>query len=168
MVVEDLHWIDRTSEEYVASLVESFGRASILCIATYRPGYRPGWMDKSYATQIALRPLSAEESLAVVRSSLRARELSPELTERIVAKAQGNPFFLEELARSVGEQADPADGRRRSRTPSRRSCSARIDRLPDRCGGCCRRPPCSGRTCRSGSWRRSGTDPVTSPPGSGS
>ncbi len=130
MVVEDLHWIDRTSEEYVASLVESFGRASIMCIATYRPGYRPAWMERSYATQVVLRPLSAEESLAVVRSSLRARELSPELTERIVAKAQGNPFFLEELARSVGEQADPEVA---AAVPDtiQELILGRIDRLPD-------------------------------------
>jgi len=130
MVVEDLHWIDRTSEEYFASLVESFGRASIMCIATYRPGYHPAWLERLYATQVALRPLSAEESLAVVRSSLKARELSPELTERIVAKAQGNPFFLEELARSVGEQAEPAAA---AAVPDtiQELILGRIDRLPD-------------------------------------
>jgi transcriptional regulator with AAA-type ATPase domain/tetratricopeptide (TPR) repeat protein len=128
VVVEDLHWIDRTSEEYFASLVESFGRASIMCIATYRPGHRPAWLERSYATQVALRPLSAEESRVVVRSSATARELSPELTERIVAKAQGNPFFLEELARSVGE--DPAVA---TAVPDtiQELLLGRIDRLPD-------------------------------------
>jgi predicted ATPase len=80
LVIEDLHWIDRTSEEYVASLVESFERASIMCIATYRPGYRPAWMERSYATQVVLRPLSAEESLAVVRSSLKASRIGTPTT----------------------------------------------------------------------------------------
>src|SRR5262249_50675213 len=51
LAVEDLHWIDRTSEEYLASLVESFAGAPILFVATYRPGYRPLWIEKSYATQ---------------------------------------------------------------------------------------------------------------------
>jgi predicted ATPase len=70
LVVEDLHWIDQTSESYLASLVESLARAHILLLATYRPGYRPAWMDRSYATQLSLRPLAAADSLAVVRSLL--------------------------------------------------------------------------------------------------
>ena len=55
--VEDLHWIDKTSEDYLMSLVESLVGAPILLLGTYRPGYRPPWVEKSYATQVALRPL---------------------------------------------------------------------------------------------------------------
>jgi predicted Zn-dependent protease len=70
LVVEDLHWIDQTSESYLGSLVESLARAHILLLATYRPGYRPAWMDRSYATQLSLRPLATADSLTVVRSLL--------------------------------------------------------------------------------------------------
>src|SRR5262245_7678961 len=55
--IEDLHWVDKTSEAYLASLVESLSGAAILLLTTYRPGYRPSWSDKSYATQLSLRPL---------------------------------------------------------------------------------------------------------------
>jgi predicted ATPase len=48
--IEDLHWIDKTSEDYLASLVESLGGASLMLLTTYRPGYRPPWFEKSYAT----------------------------------------------------------------------------------------------------------------------
>ena len=102
-VFEDLHWIDRTSEEYVASLVESLQFTPVLFLATYRPGYRPPWIDKSYAGQVALQPLSPEDSLAVVRSVLEPTTPLPEgLAQVILDKADGNPFFLEELSRAVG------------------------------------------------------------------
>ena len=52
--IEDVHWIDNTSAAYLASLVESLAGAAILLLTTYRPGYRPPWLDTSYATQIAL------------------------------------------------------------------------------------------------------------------
>jgi predicted ATPase len=61
-------------------------------------------MEKSFATQISLRPLSSADSLRVVRSTLEGRTVSDPLAEAIVEKAGGNPLFLEELARVAGEQ----------------------------------------------------------------
>jgi len=104
--VEDLHWVDKASEECFNSLVEGLGGARILFLWTYRPGYQPPWMDKSYATQMALQPLSPQDSLSVVHSVLQTDQVPEALAERILAKAEGNPFFLEELSRAVGEQAD--------------------------------------------------------------
>jgi DNA-binding NtrC family response regulator/tetratricopeptide (TPR) repeat protein len=128
--VEDLHWIDRTSEECFASLLDSLAGAPVLFVATYRPGYRPAWLDRSNATQIALQPLSPPESLSVVRAVLPKDELAGPLAERILQKAEGNPFFLEELSRAVGEEGD-----RRSieAVPDtiQEVLLARINRLPD-------------------------------------
>ncbi|MGH7303510.1 MAG: ATP-binding protein, partial [Candidatus Rokuibacteriota bacterium] len=106
LVLEDLHWIDRTSEEYVNALVESLAGSAIMFLATYRPGYRPGWMDKSYVTQIALQPLSEDESRSVMRSALGTKQVSDVLARQILEKADGNPFFLEELAGAVRDQGD--------------------------------------------------------------
>jgi tetratricopeptide (TPR) repeat protein len=102
--LEDLHWVDKISEEYLASLAESLSGAPILLLSTYRPGYRPPWMEKSFATQISLRPLSSADSLRVVRSASEGHMVSETLAEAIVEKAGGNPLFLEELARVVSEQ----------------------------------------------------------------
>jgi len=103
VVVEDLQWIDTTSDEYLASLAEATIGARILFVVTYRPGYRPAWIAKSYATQMALQPLAPAESLAVLQSVLEVAEVPEPLAEVILDKAQGNPFFLEELARSARE-----------------------------------------------------------------
>ncbi|HYS15346.1 MAG TPA: sigma 54-interacting transcriptional regulator [Candidatus Binatia bacterium] len=104
IVVEDLHWIDSTSEEYLASLAEILPGARLLLVCTHRGGYRPSWIEKSYATQVALQPLAPEESLRIVRSVLGVDQAADALYGLIVAKAEGNPFFVEELARTVREQ----------------------------------------------------------------
>ena len=104
IVVEDLHWIDQTSEEYLASLAEVVLGARLLLVGTHRDGHRPPWIEKSYATQVALQPLAPDESLRIVRSVIGSDEAADALYEIIVAKAEGNPFFVEELARTVREQ----------------------------------------------------------------
>jgi class 3 adenylate cyclase len=62
LAVEDLHWVDKISEEFLAFLAETLPGGPILLLVTYRPGYRPPWIDKSYAAQIPLHPLNPEES----------------------------------------------------------------------------------------------------------
>src|SRR5207244_11942387 len=112
LAVEDLHWSDPTSEEFVASLVEGLPGAALLVLGTYRPGYRPLWIEKSYATQLTVPPLSAPDSVQVVQAVLQQETVPPPLAEVLLATAQGNPFFLAELAqtlraRAAGQGATP-------------------------------------------------------------
>jgi class 3 adenylate cyclase len=126
MEVEDLHWVDEASEELLAFLVEGLVAAPMLLLVTYRSGYRPPWIEKSYATQITLSRLNQQESQSVVRAVLRRAEASEDLVDTILSKAEGNPFFLEELARSLLEQPDIS-------VPDtiQGVLMARIDRLPE-------------------------------------
>ena len=103
LVVEDLHWIDATTEEFLASLVEHLPGAAIMLLTTYRPGYRPPWFDRSYMTQMALMRLTSNDSLQVVQAVLQQARAEHLLTQEIVDKAAGNPLFLEELAQAVVE-----------------------------------------------------------------
>jgi class 3 adenylate cyclase/tetratricopeptide (TPR) repeat protein len=124
--IEDLHWVDKTSEDFLALLVEGLVVSRMLLLVTYRSGYRPPWLEKSYATQITLSRLTETESQAVVRSVLRRAAPSEALVEMVLSKAEGNPFFLEELARSLSEHPnvlvpDTIQG----------VVMARIDRLPE-------------------------------------
>jgi tetratricopeptide (TPR) repeat protein len=106
LVLEDLHWIDKLSEEFLGFLAESVGDARVLVLATYRPGYRPPWIDNSNARQTPLQPLSQDNSIRMLRSVLRFDQLVDLVTQEIVAKADGNPFFLEQLALHAGEAKD--------------------------------------------------------------
>ena len=105
LVVENLHWIDATSEVWLASLVECLAAASILLVVTYRPGYGPPWLVQSVATQMALSRLLPEDSRTVVQSVLQTTRLSESLLQSIITRAAGNPFFLEELTWAVKEQS---------------------------------------------------------------
>src|SRR6266436_1471855 len=130
LVLEDLHWVDKISEEFLGFLAENVRNARVLLLATYRPGYQPPWIDKSYAGQTPLQPLSRDDSMQMVRSVLRAEHLVDLVTQEIVAKADGNPFFLEQLALHAGEARDL---RSDLMVPDsiHDVVMARIDRLPE-------------------------------------
>jgi DNA-binding NtrC family response regulator/tetratricopeptide (TPR) repeat protein len=143
-VCEDLQWIDRSSEECLASLIEATAGAAVLSLLTYRPGYRPPWMDKSYATQLALQPLSRGESQQIVESLLAARASQDTLAPAILSKAEGNPFFLEELCRAVADELAAGGGIAVPDTVEE-ALRARIDRLPEDVQGALRMASVIGR-----------------------
>lgn len=130
LAVEDLHWIDATSEEFLASLVEYLPGTAMMVLTTYRPGYRPPWFDRSYMTQMALTQLTSDDSLQVVQSVLHQANSEHLPAQAIVDKAAGNPLFLEELAQAVAEHHEsPAT----LTVPDtiQALLTARIDRLSD-------------------------------------
>jgi class 3 adenylate cyclase/tetratricopeptide (TPR) repeat protein len=124
--IEDLHWIDQASEEFLAHLIEGLAAARMLLLVTYRAGYRPQWIEKSYATQINLPKLTDRESRHVVDAVLLRSKLTDDLLETVLSKAEGNPFFLEELTRSLLESPDVS-------VPDtiQGVLLSRIDRLPE-------------------------------------
>lgn len=99
-LLEDLHWIDKGSEEFFAEVVGSVAAAPVMVLASYRPGYSPPWIGRSDAVQLALRALSADDSARIVAAASPA--LPAAAAAAVVSRAGGNPFFLEELARAVG------------------------------------------------------------------
>ena len=130
LVLEDLHWIDKISEEFLGFLAENIGEARVLMLASYRPGYRPPWIDKSYAGQLPVQPLSRDDSIDIVRSVLNVERIIELATEEIVAKADGNPLFLEQLTLHAGEVKDLRSSLMVPDT-IHDVVMARIDRLPD-------------------------------------
>ena len=129
LVVEDLHWIDATSEAWLVSLVDRLANAHLFLLTTYRPGYRPLWVDKSYATQMALPRLTRQESQSVVQSALHNAPIADALLQAILEKGAGNPFFLEELARTAVESGEHGPTLAVPDTVQA-VLAARIDRLP--------------------------------------
>ena len=130
VVLEDLHWIDDASEEYLGTLVQGLGGEPILMLATHRPDWQPRWRAPSCAEEIVLPPLGEADSLTLVETVVTRARLPEALARMILDRASGNPFFLEELARAVAEQGDLAAARTVPDT-LRAVLSARLDRLPD-------------------------------------
>jgi len=101
MAIEDLHWIDKSSEESFKSLLETIPGAQVLLIFTYRPEFVHTWGAKSYHSQVMLNRLSNRESLMMVSHLLGTEEFDKELEEFILEKTEGVPFFIEELIKSL-------------------------------------------------------------------
>ena len=71
LAVEDLHWIDKTSEEFLDYLIGFLPTARILLILLYRPEYTHTWGSKSYYGKIGLDQLSAQTSTELVQAILK-------------------------------------------------------------------------------------------------
>ena len=103
-LLEDLHWCDPATEDWVTRLADRIGDQRTLIVMTYRPGYRLGLGRRHFQTALALTTLSGEESLRIAGGLLQVEELPRPVQELVLAKAEGNPFFIEELVRSLLEQ----------------------------------------------------------------
>ena len=101
IAIEDLHWIDKSSEVVLKEQLESVSGARILLIFTYRPEYVPTWGGKSYHNQVNLNRLSNRESLLMVNYLLGSDDLDRSIEELILEKTEGIPFFIEEFIRSL-------------------------------------------------------------------
>jgi class 3 adenylate cyclase/tetratricopeptide (TPR) repeat protein len=102
-VIEDLHWIDSASEQFLVSLVDSVARLRALLVFTYRPGYANPFGERSYFTRLVPAALSADDSARMAAAVLAADDLPPELRRIVGGKAEGNPFYVEELVKSLEE-----------------------------------------------------------------
>jgi class 3 adenylate cyclase/tetratricopeptide (TPR) repeat protein len=101
LAVEDLHWIDKSSEEYLRNLLNGISGARVFLIFTYRPEFVHTWGTKSYHSQVNLNRLSNRESLSMVSYLLGTEAIENELEELILEKTEGFPFFIEELVKSL-------------------------------------------------------------------
>ncbi|HWP91309.1 MAG TPA: tetratricopeptide repeat protein [Thermodesulfobacteriota bacterium] len=103
LVVEDLHWIDKTSEDFFAFLTDSLGTLPVLLILTYRPDYFQPFRETDYHRKILLNNLSGDESAKMAEALLETHSLPNDIIELINKKGEGNPFFIEELTKSLLE-----------------------------------------------------------------
>jgi len=110
LVFDDLHWADSASIELLLHLFQLADEAPILFLCAFRPDRQsPAWRvkqtaERDYAhryTELALHPLSAEEGQALVDRLPAMAELPVQLRQNILDRAEGNPLFVEEIARAL-------------------------------------------------------------------
>jgi len=101
MAIEDLHWIDKSSEETLENLLGSISGARFFLILTYRPEFMHSWGARSYHSQVNLNRLSNRESLAMVVHLLGTDNIEPDCENFVLEKTEGIPFFIEEFIRSL-------------------------------------------------------------------
>jgi tetratricopeptide (TPR) repeat protein len=141
LVFEDLHWIDTETQALLDSLVEGVPTARLLLLVNYRPEYQHGWGSKTYYTQLRLDPLPPASADALLQALLGDDPSLAPLKELLIARTEGNPFFLEESVRTLVETGvlvgEPCAYRLGQALPTiqvpatiQAVLAARIDRLP--------------------------------------
>ena len=147
LVFEDLHWIDSETQALLDTLVDGLPTVRLLLLVNYRPEYQHGWGSKTYYTQLRLDPLppaSADEFLHVLLGDdggAHGRAPLQDLKRCLIARTEGNPFFLEESVRTLVETGvlvgEPGAYRLAQALPTiqlpatvQAVLAARIDRLP--------------------------------------
>ena len=103
LVFEDLHWIDGETQAFLDLLVETLPSSRIYLLVNYRPGYSHTWANKDHYTRVRVDPLSSEGANELIESlSGNCEDLAP-LKELLLKRTEGNPFFIEEIVRSLTE-----------------------------------------------------------------
>jgi class 3 adenylate cyclase/tetratricopeptide (TPR) repeat protein len=103
VLCEDLHWIDAETQALLDSLVESLATARLLLLVNYRPEYEHAWSGKTYYRQLSIDPLPAESADELLADLLGTDPGLAQLKAMLIARTEGNPFFLEETVRSLIE-----------------------------------------------------------------
>ena len=102
-VMEDLHWVDPTTLEFLSLLVDQGPTARILALCTFRPDFSPPWTGRSHLTQVMVPRLPRRQAMEVIRQVAHGKTLPSEVVEQIVARTDGVPLFVEELTKMVLE-----------------------------------------------------------------
>jgi predicted ATPase/class 3 adenylate cyclase len=102
-VMEDLHWVDPTTLEFLSLLVDQGPTTRILALLTFRPDFSPPWTGRSHLTQVTLPRLSRQQAVAMTNRMAHGKALPAEVVEQVVAKTDGVPLFVEELTKMVLE-----------------------------------------------------------------
>lgn len=134
MIVEDLHWIDPSTEELIGTIIDRLKDLPILAILTARPDFAPPWGDGPHLIRMPLPPLERTDSVAMIEAVCGDRKMPQSTVNQIANQSDGVPLFIEDLTRDALELEDlqtmqsaastkraPSDSRFRqhSRTPSR-------------------------------------------------
>ena len=102
-VVEDPHWIDPSTLEFLTLLVEQGPMARLLILLTCRPEFQPLWGLRTHLTPIVLQRLPQPEVEVMIARVTGGKAQPPEIVTQIVARTDGVPLFVEELIKTVVE-----------------------------------------------------------------
>ena len=102
-VMEDLHWVDPTTLEFLSLLVDQGPTARILALWTFRPDFSPPWAGRSHLTQVTLPRLPRRQAAEMAGRVAHGKTLPAEVMAQVVAKTDGVPLFVEELTKMVLE-----------------------------------------------------------------
>jgi predicted ATPase len=108
-ILEDLHWTDPTTLEFLNLVIEQIPTTSMLTLLTCRPTFQPSWHHRSYLTEMTAHRLSPTQVEQIVTRITAGKTLPTEVLQQIIAKTDGVPLFVEELTKAILESGHLKD-----------------------------------------------------------
>jgi class 3 adenylate cyclase/predicted ATPase len=102
-IVEDLHWTDPTTLEFITLLLDQVPTASMLMLLTCRPHFQPSWHHRSYITEMTLNRLARHQIERMTTHVAGEKTLPPEVMHQLVQRTDGVPLFVEEMTKAMLE-----------------------------------------------------------------
>jgi class 3 adenylate cyclase/predicted ATPase len=111
-ILEDLHWTDPSTLEFLDLLLDQTPTASVLVLLTCRPHFQPAWHHRSYLTEITVNRLFHTQVEQLVNRMTDGKIFPQEVLAQVVEKTDGVPLFVEEITKSLLEsgQLQAVDG----------------------------------------------------------
>jgi len=104
VVFEDVHWIDRDSEDVLRAMAALAAEASVLVVLTYRPEYDDSWLPTVGGTRLRMAPLGEDDVRRALADWFVEGPETERLIDRLTQRAGGNPLFVEECVRSLAQE----------------------------------------------------------------
>ena len=128
LALEDIHWADPTTVDFIRGIVERGALAPLLLLITARPEFRPPWGIRSHHATISLAPLDRSQVREMVAELSARHALSKSIVDGVTERTGGVPLFIEEVTRLLLERGD--EGGTQAIPPTlQHSLMARLDRL---------------------------------------
>ncbi len=135
-IVEDPHWADPSTLEFLALLIEQVPTARLLTLLAFRPEFTPPWSSRAHITRLTLHRLPHKQVEEMVEKLTGDQKLPATVVQQVVAKTDGVPLFVEELTKTVLESGLPVGATHTSPVPPlgipatlHDALMARLDRL---------------------------------------
>lgn len=126
--VEDLHWADPSSLDFLQVLTDALRQSRCLMIVTCRSGTVLTWPAGVRATNVRLSPLAAADVQTLLARLPAASTLPPAARQQLLTRAEGNPFFLEQLVRAASTSGAQVPGNVYDVLGARIDCLATTDK----------------------------------------
>jgi predicted ATPase len=102
-VLEDLHWTDPTTLEFLSLLIDQMPTAAICALLTCRPEFQPSWSHRTYLTEVTVNRLSRHQIVHMAEQVAGEKELPTEIVQQLVDKTDGVPLYVEEMTKTLLE-----------------------------------------------------------------
>jgi class 3 adenylate cyclase/predicted ATPase len=112
MIFEDVHWIDPTSTEVLARVVDRIAKLRVLLIVTSRPEFEPPWIGQPHVTVLTINRLAQRDVDAMIDRVGGGKRIPASIRQDIIERTDGIPLFVEEMTKAVLEAESEIESRR--------------------------------------------------------